>query len=112
MHEPTRTPAGRIIDENQIAAWAAEAERGYDLDALPAIPGHAGTGHTADGPPDCERCQAIRECHAAGQFGSRYICRACQVSGCGPEAGFSGKVRCWCCGRLVPAWRRGMRGWL
>ncbi|ROS25050.1 ribbon-helix-helix CopG family protein [Rathayibacter sp. PhB127] len=30
------TIAGRPVTEEQIASWAAEAERGYDVDALKA----------------------------------------------------------------------------
>lgn len=37
-----------------------------------------------------------------------YICAACQVTGLAPPAA-PGRVRCWCCGELIPAWTRGLR---
>jgi hypothetical protein len=55
------TPGGHLITTAEIEGWVAGAERGHDLDALPPIPGHAGPGHTADGPQDCRRCQLLRD---------------------------------------------------
>jgi hypothetical protein len=82
------TPAGRLMPAAELDELAAEAERGYDVcgeceaaapaglplahrmdcsrrgydpDELPPIPGHAGPGHTADGPTDCRRCQMLRD---------------------------------------------------
>jgi hypothetical protein len=61
--EVIRTRSGRIVTEEDIERWAAEAERGYD--PAPAPPPHPelgpGSGHQANGPAGCSRCQLVRD---------------------------------------------------
>jgi hypothetical protein len=57
------TRTGHLITTAEIEGWVAEADRGYDLE--PAPPPHPelgpGSGHQANGPADCPRCQMIRD---------------------------------------------------
>lgn len=77
------TKTGHLITAAEIEGWVAGAERGYDLPPRVssarwgrlaarqespeqmAPPPHSelgpGSGHQADGPADCRRCQMIRE---------------------------------------------------
>jgi len=57
------TRTGHLITPAEIEGWVAEAERGYDIpDAPPPHPELGpGSGHQADGPADCARCQLIRD---------------------------------------------------